>query len=164
MVSEALQLGKKNCKDFKCSFFPAKACISFTVNGISENNYKQRIPKLKWEGIFGLEVLTSLSGLHLHWRVKHRVESPLGSRWKLWRSPVHSVGNREGWKLVWRKSWRTCARRLAVSVQPWSSAVSGQPLWWHGEELSPTVPQRTRSSYSPPLLQWVLELELRQPL
>ena len=67
MVREALWLGKKNYKDFKCSFFPAKTSISFATNdnyGISENNYKQRISKFKQEGIFGLEVLTSLVGLH----------------------------------------------------------------------------------------------------
>lgn len=77
MVRDALWLEMLSCKDFKCSFL-AKAYITFTASdGISVNTYKET------EGIFGLEVLSGLSGLSLYCQVKHSLESSMGTRWKL---------------------------------------------------------------------------------
>lgn len=146
MVRDALWLEREICEDFKCSFFSAKAYISLTWRDvISENTYKQT----EMRRYFWFRSPDQASWASSLLRGEAQLVMPTGRRWKLWTSPIRTVGKTASQELRrYGRSRRTCATRMAVSVQPWSWAVF-KPLWWCGEELSPVLPEKNKLRFFP---------------
>lgn len=131
-------------------FLPSKACVSYAVNnnyGTSEQllvkNLKRAfLDKKSWPA----SVAFSPTG---RWNT-------LGTGWELWASPFLRQQSKP--ESAVEQELGSCARKWAVSVEPWTSEVSKPPPWWQTRgDTRPTEPQQRRPGCSP-LLQGALEL------